>query len=105
MSDSIRQIFLPYCLQKQADGRYAVLNRNYKPLGLDTQEFVEYANYPCLVQLKGMTSKRASKMSWEGSGNVDVIFFYNDGSVPTEGTANWAAYASRLETFAKFKIA
>jgi hypothetical protein len=28
-----RAMFFPYCLQKQKDGRYVVLNREYKPVG------------------------------------------------------------------------
>ena len=31
-----RSVFMPYCLRKQKDGRYVVLNREYKPVGFFT---------------------------------------------------------------------
>lgn len=30
--------FMPYCLKKHPDGRYAVLNRKYKPVGMVTDD-------------------------------------------------------------------
>ena len=37
-------------LQKQPDGRYAVLNREYKPVGFCTRKYVTYEEYPVLVK-------------------------------------------------------
>lgn len=37
-----RASYLPYCLIRQADGRYAVVNRRYKPLGYITSDWVDY---------------------------------------------------------------
>lgn len=105
MSDQARRLFLPYCLDRQADGRYAVLNRHYKPLGLDVEQFVDYAAHPgCVVRLDRMSATRAAKMSFDASRNVERIFFYNDGCVPTESEDHWSAYSKRLQTFAKFKV-
>jgi len=73
-----RSVFLPYCIRKQPDGRYAVLNRAYKPVGFFTRDIVMYEDHPVLVTIKGLTKAKAAKVSYAGSDNVDEIFLYND---------------------------
>jgi len=51
--DNPRAIFLPYCIQRLEDGRYVVLNRNYKPLGFRTTEFLRYEDYHNLCEVQG----------------------------------------------------
>ena len=46
MSLDFRKIYLPYCLLKHASGGYIVLNRNYKPIGFSTNEYLIYEDYP-----------------------------------------------------------
>ena len=99
-----RSVFFPYCLKKQEDGRYAVLNREYKPVGFFTREYITYANYPVLVKLKGLTAKKAAKLSWKGDEQTDEIFLYNDGCVPTHSKANMHAYLAKLELLAKLSV-
>src|SRR5262249_23726174 len=60
-----RCVRLPYCLGRQPDGRYVVLNRNYKPFGFLTDDFVDYANYPVAVSLK-VTPHGARTLSCHG---------------------------------------
>jgi hypothetical protein len=59
--EDFRAVFLPYCLQKQSDGRYAILNRRYKPVGLTLKEFVKYEDYPVCVELKGLGASNSSE--------------------------------------------
>jgi hypothetical protein len=98
-----RSIFLPYCLQKQPDGRYAVLNREYKPVGFYTRGHVEYADHPVLVKFKGLTKAKAAKLSAKGDPDPDEIFLYNDGCVPTHTSAHMKAYLAKIEILAKLK--
>lgn len=100
-----RSVFFPYCLKKQKDGRYAVLNREYKPVGFFTREFITYADHPVLVKLKGLTPIKAAKLSWKGEKQTDEIFLYNDGCVPTHSKANMRAYLEKLELLAKLSVA
>ena len=100
-----RSVFLPYCLKRQDNGRYAVLNREYKPVGFFTRSYVKYQDYPVLVKLKGLTAARAAKLSWKGEKNRDEIYLYNDGSVPTRSKANMIAYLAKLELLAKLSVA
>ena len=100
----IRSVFLPYCVKRQEDGRYAVLNREYKPVGFWTRTHVTYEDHPVLVQIKGLTAARAARISYKGDTNIEVIYLYNDGCVPTESAANMTAYLARLAVLAKLEI-
>lgn len=106
VKDSFRRVFFPYCLQRQPDGRYAVLNRNYKPVGLPvpSADHVDYAETGCLVSVSGLTAARAKKLSWDGKPDLDLIYLYDDGCVPTDSPANWAAYCARLQVLARLEI-
>jgi hypothetical protein len=99
-----RQIFLPYCLDRLTDGRYIVLNRFYKPLGIASSEWVVYEEHPSVCVLKGLTELRAQKMSWRGESDLERIYFYNDGCVPTDSAENWKAYSARLDVFSKLTV-
>ena len=39
---------LPYAIIEVGDGKYIPVNRDYKPLGVSTDEWVEYGEYPWL---------------------------------------------------------
>jgi len=99
-----RAIHLPYCLKKPEDGRYVVLNRDYKPLGFDTQDWLDYNAYPIPLKFKNLTEEVASRISHKGSKERDMIFFYDDGCIPTHAPEHMTAYLERLRVFAKLKI-
>ena len=103
-SGDFRAIFLPYCLKKQVDGSYVVLNRNYKPLGFKTAEHVDYLEYPISVKMQGIKPKLAAKLSISGSPDTKDIFLYNDATVPIQGKKNMIAYLEKLEILAKLKL-
>ncbi|MEZ2236966.1 hypothetical protein [Microcoleus sp.] len=102
--NDFRAIFLPYCLDKQSDGRYVVLNRGYKPIGFKTRENIKYEDYPICVELKGIGSVTAAKLSFEGDPNTDRIYLYNDGCVPTQSAEHMKNYLERLKILAKLKV-
>lgn len=99
-----RSVYLPYCLEKQEDGSYVVLNRNYKPVGFNTSERIPYDDYPVSSKLRGIGPGTAKKLSYEGSENTDKIFLYNDGCVPVHSKANMEAYLQKLAILAKLNI-
>jgi hypothetical protein len=96
----VRRVFMPYCLQRLEDGRYVVLNRYYKPLGLDNRHF-DYDDYAVKLRI---TAKGAAKLSFKGSEDVNNIYLYNDGSIPTRGAAAMKAYLGRIATLMKLKV-
>lgn len=101
--NDLRSVHMPYCLQKQEDGRYIVLNRAGKPLGFCTNDKVKYDVYPIKVKMR-ITSATAKKLSWEGNGNTERIFLYNDGCIPTKSSTNMTHYLDRLRILMSLKI-
>ena len=101
----VRAVHLPYCLERLEDGRYVILNREYKPIGFKTSSWIDYEKYPIAVKFKRLTAKTAEKISARASGNLKEIYLYNDGCVPTRSAKNMEAYLKRLEILAKLKLA
>ena len=99
-----RSVHLPYCLKKQADGKYVVLNREYKPIGFKTRDWVYYEKYPVAVKIRRFTANIAAKISYAGSTDLDNIYLYSDGCIPTKGAKNMQAYIERLEVLAKLRF-
>ena len=101
-----RHVFLPYCLEQQADGQWAVLNRNYKPVGMHTGAFVKY-EAPFLFRFKTpLTQTTREALCAPGSECSDKkIWLYNDGCIPTDSAAHWSAYQKRLERLAGLQLA
>jgi len=100
-NEELRRVYLPYALLRQDDGRYVLVNRLYKPVGLPTREWVDYAPYA--VKLR-MTGAAAKALSWNASSAVDVIYLYNDGCIPTDSTGDWHAYQERLKRLAAYQV-
>lgn len=103
--NDFRSVFMPYCIARQADGRYAVLNREYKPVGFYTRERIAYDAYPVLVKFKRLTTTQAKKISCAGDPSTEKIFLYNDGCVPTHSATHMKAYLERLAILARVSIA
>lgn len=99
----LRWTHFPYCVQRLKDGRYIVLNRDYKPLGIQSSERVVYETHPSAINIK-VTPATARKISWKESDDIGVIHLYNDGCVPTSSAAHTAAYCKRLSVLMAIKI-
>jgi len=101
--NDFRAIYLPYCLKKQENGKYIVLNRNYKPLGFNSNEEFNYSDFPISSNLKGITEKKAIELSWNDSPDKENIFLYNDGTNPIKSKRNMTEYLKKIESLAKLK--
>lgn len=102
--NDFRSTHLPYCLIRQADGRYVVVNRRYKPLGYITSEWVDYDDKPILAHLSGLGPATIRKLSWNDSDNAERIYLYNDGCVPTANAKSMRAYLDKIAILAKLKV-
>jgi hypothetical protein len=102
--DDFRAVFLPYCLKKQKDGRYVVLNREYKPVGFYTTTWVKYEEHPVFVKIKGLTKASAAKLSDKGETNLEELFLYNDATNPVSSKANMQLYLAKLEILARLSV-
>lgn len=105
LKDELRHTHFPYCLDRQEDGSYVLLNRNYKPIGFTAEQWVTYGDYPVGVNIKGMTAKLAAELDIKGRDNLQRIYLYNDGSTPTSSEENMQAYLQRLTRIMALRIA
>ena len=99
-----RAIYFPYCLKKLDSGSWVLLNRNYKPLGFITDDFIDYSDYPISMKITGLGKKTLEKLAWNKEIEGD-IYLYNDATVPTLSAKNMAAYLKKLEIILKLKPA
>lgn len=104
----VAQTHFPYCLQKTKDGMWLVLNRNYKPLGTTSKEWVDYETHPDRLSIDGRTiaalKKRAVYEIADKEEDPGLFFFYNDSTMPTESSADWSRYSEVLQLLAGAKI-
>lgn len=102
--DELRHSHFIYCIQRLENGDYIFLNRYYKPLGFHTSDWINYDDPRLWVGLKGLTAKKAAKISYKNEENLDNIYLYNDGCVPTRSAENMKNYLSRLDALMKLTL-
>lgn len=98
----IHRIFFIYCIQQVEPGWFVFLNREYKPVGMHTDEWVDYHDH--MVKIRYLTKSKARRMSCHSSEDTTCIYFYNDGCVPTSDSVYEKAYFMRLAILQKVKI-
>jgi len=98
------RVVLPYCIERQQNGRYVALNRDYKPVGFRTSEYIDYAAYPVAFELKGLTRAKAGQIDCRGRENPDQIWLYDDGCIPTCSARAMRDYLDRLAILATLKV-
>jgi hypothetical protein len=96
-------LFMPYCLRRQADGSYMVLNREYRPLGFFPEGRHDPDDHPVAVHIDGLSSTLAAKISCRGDLNTDEIYLYGP-QYPTDSRADLKLYFDRLKLLATLKI-
>jgi hypothetical protein len=108
-----RQVMLPYCFQKQKNGNWVALCREYQPLGYDkhTQEerWWDYDELPGVhVSDEGVTvlatnpALRCSTLRHnDEAGDVCRIYLYKDSSRPELDVTSKKRYAKLLRLCAK----
>ena len=97
-------LHFPYCLERQPDGRYVILNRRYKPIGFLTQQHVEYSEHPISFKFQWLTAATAARLSATGSTDLEKIWLYNDATVPTATNSHMQQYLERLRVLMKLKV-
>jgi hypothetical protein len=99
------RVFLPYCIKRLADGRYIVLNADFKPLGVPSFEKVDLETHSSGHTIH-ITPMLARKLSVSGSENLDCIYLYDGKSMngPPEEGERLAAYAARLAVLMRLKV-
>lgn len=80
------------------------MNREYQPLGHDTETFAKQVDYEQHIKIKSITEKRAEKLSCNGKGYKEGrIYLYTDSCRPTDSKVYMEAYLERLSLLMKLK--
>lgn len=88
--DESWKIFLPYCLREIDDGKWIFLNRRYKPLGVNTTDFINYNQERSAFRFVSDPGYRLSEILGAPVGrDKRHFFFYTDGYVPIESDDFW----------------
>lgn len=89
----------PYCIQRLSDGRFVVLNRNYKPLG----HHGRYFDYELYGQNIRIDEDTAEALSFNGSRDATRIYLFNDQTSPLDRPPKsvLAAYRKRVDLLLK----
>jgi len=107
MIENVRAVYFPYCLEQQEDGSWVLLNRNYKPVGFNTGDFIRYEEHPVSIRLRGIGPATLKRLAFDGEikgeGAKPYVMLYNDGCVPTLSTDHMASYLQKLEILMKLK--
>lgn len=101
-TEQLRRVCFPYCLMRLGDGSYILLNREYKPLGVFPDAWVDYDDYPRFAVR--ITTAQARRLSVRGNDDLECIFLYHDGCTPTSSTKDMAAYCQRLAWLMKLRV-
>lgn len=104
LKEELRHTHFPYCLMRNSDGSYVMLNRNYKPVGFMTGEYVKYEEFPISFHAKGLTKKMAAALSARGDEDLERIYLYHDGCIPTADKKSMDAYLARIGKLLKLKL-
>ncbi|WDZ95770.1 hypothetical protein Herbaro_20190 [Herbaspirillum sp. WKF16] len=89
--------WLPYFVSPQNDDAQLLVNRHYKPVGLRTPEWVEYAAYPHLKV--ALNSEQRLTIAHKPSA---VGFLYADAIAPWQSRQNAELYLVRLRALQQF---
>jgi hypothetical protein len=98
------RIAFPYCILKQKDGSYVLLNREYKPIGFFTQDCLDYGKYPIGIRFKGLKEETIRKISSDSNPREGTIYLYDDGTVPIRNRKNMRDYLERLSVLMSLKV-
>lgn len=96
-------ICLPYCLERQENGDWIALNREYKPLGFKTHDWIKYEQYPIAIKFKRLHRMR-DKLHAGNCEKENLIFLYNDGNAPWLSKRDMGSYMARLSLLAMEKV-
>jgi hypothetical protein len=94
---NVRQALFPYGMQRNPDGSWTFFNRNYKPVGVISDDYLEWDDPRHKMKLKGLGPAKLAKLDVHGQGTGDRIHFYNDGTNPENSAADMRAYLDKLK--------
>ncbi|MBT2561114.1 hypothetical protein J7E50_09755 [Pedobacter sp. ISL-68] len=112
------RINLPYGMRKNSSGKWFAFNREYTPLGWNSQDKAisihednPYPDYPIYTKYKGLTDNAILKIIKDpdvikrnDNGEIVSVFFYKDITNPQSHPEYWADYFEIIKQFSKLEI-
>ena len=119
LSDFFR-INLPYGIAKNEYGEWMAFNREYMPLGYNSETHkglpgISYLDKPVYTKYEKVTEKflmgladDENHLEKDDSGNIVKVFLYSDGTNPVNHSRTiqnlWNNYFAKLQKLSKLKI-
>ena len=102
----LRHTHFPYCLRKEKDGSWVLLNRLYTPVGFATKAWIMPEDYPVSVRIRRLTDQDIQRLSYNGEGVTAgrKIYLYGDSCNPEDSAKNMTAYLEKLGILMKRQI-
>lgn len=113
MTTDFLRMNLPYGMQKNENGQWMFFNRQYKPLGCATTDFIVdkdlvdfYSYYPKMDDAFLESLGEFGAIDRNAEGQIKRVWFYKDATVPSVGKLDevkWNNYISKLKMLASLK--
>lgn len=91
--------YLPYRLHERRDGRWLMLGRHYKPLGILSSGHFDYEsdelNY-CVVDIPAQNIEALRRLNALDRYGRKGTYLYGPGLIPWKSKDHWAIYEHRL---------
>jgi hypothetical protein len=110
------RINLPYGFLQNENGEWMAFNREYKPIGFNSDESFNYENFPIFtsfprltdVLIREITDNDESSVKKNEKGNIVEFWLYSDSSNPAnqreKENSFWKIYWDKLERLAKLPV-
>ena len=101
--DKFGHIFLPYCVRRNDDRSWSILNREYQDLGLVERVPGRDENgtfYP----LKGLGPVKLATILRTYDHEPDIWWLYGDHNDPSGSVYDWRRYCDRLRLLTRFEL-
>lgn len=94
---NVRRAIFPYGMARNSDGSWTFFNRNYKPVGVVTEDGAEWDEPRHKISLRGLGPKTLAKLDCNGTGEGERIYFYSDEKNPEMSPGNFSNYVDKLK--------
>ena len=106
------RINLPYGIRGNNTKGWFAFNREYKPIGFNNYDHVEFDAYPIYTKYQRLTKKKMIELNDNDEGsdhiikvgeNEFLIFLYNDATIPCVNKTCWDRYFKKIRTLSMLK--
>jgi hypothetical protein len=89
--------YMPYGMRELQEGRWELSNRHYDTLG-------KPFTFARKLSTETIKSLAASDITLEKGSGLQTVWFYTDGSVPTDKDEHWQSYSAKLQKLSSLKV-